>query len=649
MSGSGEATAFYQKPRKDFGKPVEFQMMEPELLVDIAPDEHLKGQHVIVDPHETEIQNVAGQSENSTNTERVTSKAQGSNHVEGSWPLGIDWTEFEEKSKYCKKAERDPPYLDTVRHLLDRGMERFLKQNNAIDVYGAFFTKESDGGNFSGSSNSNSMAAAAQSASGSSAAATSAADQAPPSAKTVAVFKDPSPIKRAAVKLSWLADGRNLAVAYCHLRFQANVEGMSTSSHIWDVTNPNEPLLNLTPPSPLTCIEYYGKDPHMIAGGSYNGVVQYWDTRQPQRPVARSAIEESHKDAVWDIKWLQSRQGEILTVSTDGQAFVWDVRKAESPTEIIVLKKNDSETLALHPNPKNNDSGPRGQLGGTCLDYDAAVGGPQKYMVGTEQGTILNVNRKLKGADRILAITFNGHHGPVYTVQRNPAHNKYFLSIGDWTARLWAEEIKGPALYSTFYHRSHLTSGCWHPQRCGVFFTTRMDGVVDVWDLTYRQSSAVLSLQVSDYALHTIRPTQEGHYVAVGGVDGSTSLLELSSSLYTPAPNEKQMIAKLFDNESQRDKNLQSKNLKKKAARGQQQQKQQETTAASTAADDAALEAAAQSFLDSVRGEEAEQKKQVAELEAQRRRLLQNVEEGVDIDAVTNNNMGAAAAIAAGH
>lgn len=602
-------------------------MMEPEQLVDCAPDEILKQQHVIVDPHETEIQNVPTLSETATNTERVTIKHRGQQHAEGGWPIGIDPTEFEEKMKYCKKAEREETYLGTCRHLIDRGMEKFLKQNNAIDIYGSFFAAEQL------QQQQQQQAAAAGGGSG-------ASEQAPPSAKTVAVFKDPSQAKRAAVSLSWLADGRNLAVAYCHLRFQTQTEGMSTSSHIWDVTNPNEPLMNLVPPSPLTAIEYYGKDPHLIAGGSYNGVVQYWDTRQPQRPVARSAIEESHKDAVWDIKWLQSRQGEILTVSTDGQAFVWDVRKAETPTEIIVLKKNDNETLPLHP--KNNEPGPRGILGGTCLDYDAQVGGPQKYMVGTEQGTILNVNRKLKGADRILAITFNGHHGPVYSVQRNPAHNKYFLSIGDWTARLWAEEIRGPALFTTFYHRSHLTSGCWHPHRCGVFFTTRMDGVVDVWDLTYRQSSAVLSLQVSDYALHTIRPTQEGHYVAVGGVDGSTSLLELSQSLYTPQPNEKQMIGRLFENEAQRDKNLQSR-IKASKKQRQSQKTQQDSAAGATSADDQTLEHAASSFLESVRAEEADQKKSVAELEAQRRRLLQNVEEGLDIDNVGSGNNGGAA------
>ena len=31
------------------------------------------------------------------------------------------------------------------------------------------------------------------------------------------------------------------------------------------------------------------------------------------------------------------------------------------------------------------------------------------------------------------------HHGPIYSIQRNPANTKCFLTIGDWTARIWME------------------------------------------------------------------------------------------------------------------------------------------------------------------------------------------------------------------
>lgn len=38
------------------------------------------------------------------------------------------------------------------------------------------------------------------------------------------------------------------------------------------------------------------------------------------------------------------------------------------------------------------------------------------------------------------------HHGPIYSIQRNPTQNKYFMTVGDWTARIWAEDLKTPIM-----------------------------------------------------------------------------------------------------------------------------------------------------------------------------------------------------------
>jgi dynein intermediate chain 2 len=598
-----EISYTYSRIRKDFGRPPEFQPSQADDIVDIAPNPELREQFVAVDPRDTEIQNVPVLTESQTNTERIHLKHQGQMHNEGGWPTGIDPTEFEEKAKYCKKAERDESYYAACKSLVDKCMDKYLKQNNAIDIYGTYFANsvvETD------------------------------SNAGPPSAKTVTVFKDPSPVKRTAASLSWLADGKKLAVAYCNLRFQTSTEGMSTASHIWDIQNPNAPLENLVPQSPLCSIEYYGKDPHLIAGGSYNGVVQYWDTRTPSRPAGKSNIEESHKDPVWDIKWLQSKGGELLSVSTDGWAFIWDMRKPEKPTEVAVLKKFEQESLELHP--KNNEGGAQGVLGGVCLDYDPQVGGPAKYMIGTEQGTILSCNRKGKTQhEKIGANQYNGHHGPVYSVQRNPHHSKYFLSVGDWTARVWFEDFKNYSMYTTFYHDAHLTSGCWHPQRTGVFFTTRMDGCLDIWDLTYRQSTPVLNVQVSDYALHCIRPTHEGHYVAVGGVDGTTTLIELSPSLYNPGANEKQLIGKMFENESTRDKNLLAR-AKEKSKQKQSKSRSHASDKDAGAVDDATIQELSEKYLKDVEAEEEAQKKEFEQLEAKRSKLMEDIEEGLEMD-----------------
>ena len=76
---------------------------------------------------------------------------------------------------------------------------------------------------------------------------------------------------------------------------QGNTEGMSVKSHIWEINNPNAPEVDLTPNSPLCSIQFNPKDQYLVAGGSYNGVVQFWDIRTPRNAVGKSLIEESHK------------------------------------------------------------------------------------------------------------------------------------------------------------------------------------------------------------------------------------------------------------------------------------------------------------------------------------------------------------------
>eukprot|EP00668_Euglena_longa_P046390 GGOE01062075.1.p1 GENE.GGOE01062075.1~~GGOE01062075.1.p1 ORF type:complete len:595 (+),score=223.86 GGOE01062075.1:63-1847(+) len=574
----------YQKVRREFGRHPEFQDSEPEVLVDIHPNPSLQELFIRQDPYETEIQCVPEISENSTNTERIRLKPQGMFHVEGGWPAGVDPTEMESKIKFTKKAEREEAYIHSCKVLVEP-TDKYLKQNNAIDIYEDYFAQD-----------------------------TADHSSEPPTARTLTVFTDPSPIKRGAVSLSWHQDARRLAVAYCQMKFQGNTEGMSLKSHIWDIGNPNMPEVDLIPTSPLCSIQFNPKDQYLVAGGCYNGVVKYWDTRNPRVPVGKSQIEDSHKDPIYDLKWLMSKTGEVLTVSTDGTTMIWDVKKMDKPIE------GDVVTLQ----PKSNEGGCKGILGGLCLDYDPLVGGPSKYMVGTEQGTTLACNRRGKSPQDKISQTFNGHHGPVYSVMRNAFFAKFFLTVGDWTARIWCDEIKTP-MFMTFYHKAYLTSGSWHPVRPGVFLTTRMDGRLDVWDLMYKQTTSVLSVQVSNYALHTHRIQQDGRLVAVGGVDGITSLLELSPNLAEQAKDEKALIGMMFEREATRDKNLiqRAREMKQKRKKSDPSLRPDRNIGN---VEETELQQITERFWDDVKQEEAHAVQRQDQVKAQREAMLQEID-----------------------
>merc|ERR1711907_373731 len=95
-----------------------------------------------------------------------------------------------------------------------------------------------------------------------------------------------------------------------------------------------------------------------------------------------------------------------------------------------------------------------------------------------------------------IGAIYEGHCGPVYGLQRNPFFPKYFLSVGDWTVRLWNEELKAPIMTSKFF-KNYVLDASWSPTRPGVFVTTKMDGTLDVWDIFYKQHDPTLSLQAA--------------------------------------------------------------------------------------------------------------------------------------------------------
>lgn len=146
-------------------------------------------------------------------------------------------------------------------------------------------------------------------------------------------------------------------------------------------------------------------------------------------------IEKSHRDPLYKTLFLQSKTGtECFSTSTDGQVLWWDIRKLGEPTE----------TLALCPNKKDSRT-----LGGVALEYEVTM--PTKFMVGTEQGSVLSCNRKAKSPSEKIVATYSQHYGPVYAVQ--------VLSVSS----LFSYTMPDILLWDTFHHNCILFGYMIHP------------------------------------------------------------------------------------------------------------------------------------------------------------------------------------------
>lgn len=529
----------YPKARRDFGIHPNFSDSVPTITsVKQPPESEAEEQWIHRVTTTVELDCIPLMAQHEANTEMFVQQNKGTSHIDGAWPPEVKTNEFVDRQRMLRRIKNDVGYQNSVCNLI-KTAELAIQQNNTIDLYEDYFLEDNE---------------------------EHASD--PPSCKTVSVFRDPNEIKRAATKISWHPEGpEKLAVSYAIMEFQKMPDKMPMSSYIWDVNNPNQPDSEIIPQSPLTACVYNPRSPDHLVGGSYNGLVAFWDLRKGSSPVENSLLENSHHDPVYDIFWIQSRTGnECVSTSTDGQLLWWDTRKlGDGPTDSMLLSSPDDVIY-----------------GGTSMEYKSDAGAT-RYLVGTEQGVVLLCDRKAKKdreSQKSIKSTYGlkagRHHGPIYSIQRNPSNPKFFLTVGDWTARVWMEDLKVPML-TTRYDNSYLTSGCWSTTRPGVFFTTKMDGTLDVWDYFYKHNTPTFSTKVGEVGLSSIRVQEQGKLVAVGSLDGTTTVLKINESLSEPQPNEKLSMATMFERETKREKNLELRLIqRKKAFKDAQRQKNAE-------------------------------------------------------------------------
>merc|ERR1712154_748321 len=126
-----------------------------------------------------------------------------------------------------------------------------------------------------------------------------------------------------------------------------------------------------------------------------------------------TVIEKTHSDPIYDVEWIQSQTG-------------------TGPMDQMVLC-NDSEQEQSEQSESSSNGTKKVLYGGTSLEYRTDAGAT-KYLVGTEQGTIISVERKAKKdgdsqkqikliyGESMLKDECFKHHGPIYSLSRN-----YFL------------------------------------------------------------------------------------------------------------------------------------------------------------------------------------------------------------------------------
>ncbi|XP_045536174.1 dynein axonemal intermediate chain 2 [Papilio machaon] len=512
-----EITYEYTRKRKEFGKQTLFEDYGPEMCVSIPCNPSQYKNYILRNPVHVAVQNAPNMSENWVNSTRAEYTSSGINHVEGGWPKDINMNDPEATQRYRRKIEKDDAYIHAIMHL-GHSMEHNILQNNAVDMYQIYYSE---------------------------------LPSIPPversSCHTVNVYREPG-ARRPVRSLSWQADGgAKLAVAH------ADIEVLNTRSlqfsYIWDIDNANAPELTIKSPQPLLDLQYNPRDQHTLVGGMLNGQVGWWDVRKGGDPVALCPPHVAHRDLVRNVLFINSKTGaEFFSSSPDGVVKWWDTRNMNEPTDsmIIDIVKLPNDTQSIEK-----------ALGISALEYEPTI--PTRFMVGTETGLVIGANRKGKTPLEKLPSKYEAHYGPVYALQRNPTFLKNFLTVGDWTARVWSEDCRESSILWTHSHKTKLTDGAWNPIRFSLLLVTQWDGCLSCWDLLRRRSAPIVTAQLCDEPLLRLRPHEGGLLVACGSSKGTIYLAELSQNLGTADKNDKQLLTHILERENKRERILEAR------------------------------------------------------------------------------------------
>uniref|UniRef100_A0A1A9VG63 Uncharacterized protein n=1 Tax=Glossina austeni TaxID=7395 RepID=A0A1A9VG63_GLOAU len=507
----------YKKERRYFGRPTAFESKD-EVLFNENSNRELSKNFVLRNPVDDGTQYGTRWSLSLANTERATYKHIGITHNEGGWPKDINMHDPEQTVRYKRKIEKDENYINEVMNLT-KPMEQYILQNNAVNIYENYFENSEP-----------------------------APLPEPCHSRTINVYRDPNPIKVPVTHLSWSPDGGlRMAISHCDMKFQGDKTGQKCNSYIWEVENPNEPYITLEPKVPCVCLEYNQKDPTSLVSGMYNGQVAAWDTRHGRFPVMISEREICHRDPVNSVLWNNSKSGtEFFSGASDGQVLWWDTRKLNEPLDRLLM------------DPVRSDEQDLGRsFGVSVLEYETTI--PTRFMVGTEMGMLFCCNRKGKTPVEKIQIRMMCHLGPIYAIMRNPAFVKNFLTVGDWCARIWSEDCRESSIIWTNNSPAMLTDAAWSYTKVSQFFITRMDGVLDTWDLLQQQNEPVLTVKVCDEPLYCLRTSESGKFVTCGSKLGTTFLIEVSENMVTSNKNDKPLLTAMFERENRREKILEAK------------------------------------------------------------------------------------------
>ncbi|XP_001353254.3 WD repeat-containing protein 63 [Drosophila pseudoobscura] len=152
------------------------------------------------------------------------------------------------------------------------------------------------------------------------------------------------------------------------------------------------------------------------------------------------------------------------------------------------------------------------------------------------------------------------HDGPVVSVRKNPFYPELFVSIGRNVFALWKEDYPHSAI---FWRKRpcDLTAVAWSETRPAVLYITRIDGILEAWDILARDDDACLIEILGGGIITGItehRPSLPYKILGIGDYNSSIRMVKLPHSFDVPLDNELQKLMNYVLKEERRKTGIQA-------------------------------------------------------------------------------------------
>ena len=315
---------------------------------------------------------------------------------------------------------------------------------------------------------------------------------------------------RAVTAMAWNSVNTDiLAVSYGRTSFKLDVNSHKLGQAVdeesagglvlfWSLRNPEYPEKILRTKHPVTASDFSRFSPMLLAVGCYNGDVMIFDVKREGadwgKPKETSAsIAGGHVEPVWQIKWVakgSDRLEIVVSISTDGEVLLWDLKKGLSVQALMSLKRGGL-----------GDGWISRQAAG--LTFDFMPGDPSTYFVGTEEG---GVHKCSVSYNEQYLETYENHEGPVYRLRCSSRWPNIFLTCSsDWNVKLFHFRNKKPLLtMRTTGDNDAITDTTWCPGNATVFATVTESGKLQIWDLSVSSIDPIVNYDTSVDVLEII-------------------------------------------------------------------------------------------------------------------------------------------------